>query len=102
MSCFRSRSETIVKEDSAMNTLAPSRSSQEITKSRRIGFLIYPDCEILDVCGPLDAFYFADYWLPRFGRTEEPGYQLVILAATPGPVRTIPEWRSSRPKVAMK
>ena len=77
-----------MKENSAMNTLAPSRSSQEFTKSRRIGFLIYPDCEICDVCGPLDVFHFADYWLPRFGRTDEPGYQLVILAATPGPVRT--------------
>src|SRR5208283_422370 len=71
-----------------MNALAPSRSLQEITKPRRIGFLIYPDCEICDVCGPLDVFHFADYWLPRFGRTDEPGYQLVILAATPGPVRT--------------
>jgi putative intracellular protease/amidase len=71
-----------------MNTLAPSRSSQEITRSRRIGFLIYPDCEICDVCGPLDVFHFADYWLPRFGRNDEPGYQLVILAASPGPVRT--------------
>ena len=29
------------------------------------------------------------YWLPRFGRTDEPGYQCHILAATPGPVRTI-------------
>jgi hypothetical protein len=80
--------DVIVKENSAMNTLGPSRSSQDITKSRRIGFLIYPDCEICDVCGPLDVFHFADYWLPRFGRTDEPGYQLVILAATPGPVRT--------------
>src|SRR5208282_5364641 len=77
-----------MKEDSAMNTLAPSRSSQEITKSRRIGFLIYPNCEICDVCGPLDVFHFADFWLPRFGRTDEPGYQLVILATTPGPIRT--------------
>ena len=66
-----------MKENSAMNTLAPSRSSQEITKSRRIGFLIYPDCEICDVCGPLDVFHFADYWLPRFGRTDKPGYQLL-------------------------
>jgi transcriptional regulator GlxA family with amidase domain len=36
----------------------------------------------------LDVFHFADYWLPRFGRTDEPGYQLVILAASRGPVRT--------------
>ena len=56
-----------------MNTLAPIRPSQEITNFRRIGFLIYPDCEILDVCGPIDVFHYADYWLARFGRTNEPG-----------------------------
>jgi hypothetical protein len=51
--------------------------------------LIYPECEILDVCGPCDAFFYADALLPRFGRTSEPGYQCIVLAATPGPVRTI-------------
>ncbi|MGH6811385.1 MAG: GlxA family transcriptional regulator [Methylocella sp.] len=77
-----------MNDNSAMNTLLPSPASQEITRSRRIGFLIYPNCEICDVCGPLDVFHFADFWLPRFGRTDEPGYQLVILAASPGAVRT--------------
>ena len=38
---------------------------------------------------PCEAFHWADVWLPRFGRTDEPGYQCDILAATPGPVRTI-------------
>ncbi|QBR72898.1 AraC family transcriptional regulator [Beijerinckiaceae bacterium] len=71
-----------------MNTLYQNRPSQEISRSRRIGFLIYPDCDVLDVSGPMDAFYYADMWLPRFGRTDEPGYEFVILAATPGPVRT--------------
>jgi hypothetical protein len=77
-----------VKEDSAMNTLLPSAASQEITRSRRIGFVIYPDCDIVDVCGPFDAFHYADYFLARFGRTNAPGYKCDILAATPGPVRT--------------
>ena len=49
---------------------------------------VYPDCDIVDVCGPCDAFHYADLWLRRFGRTNEPGYQCDILAATPGPVRT--------------
>ena len=62
--------------------------AQEITPSRRIGFLVYANCEIIDVCGPLDAFHYADVWLPRFGRTNEAGYHCVVLAATPGPVRT--------------
>jgi len=71
-----------------MNTLIPSQKPQEITSFRRIGFLIYPDCEICDVCGPFAAFSWADFCLQRFGRTDEPAYQLVILAASPGPVRS--------------
>jgi transcriptional regulator GlxA family with amidase domain len=79
----------IMKEDSAMNTPLPTPASQEITWPRRIGFLVYPGCDIVDVCGPCDAFYYADLWLRRFGRTNEPGYQCDILATTPGPVRTM-------------
>ena len=79
-----------------MNTLQPERSSQEITLSRRIGFLVFPDCEILDVGGPFEAFHFANHWLQRFGRTNEPSYQLRILAATPGPIRTMSGIRDRR------
>ena len=64
-----------------------SQSSQQITNSRRIGFLIYPGCEILDVCGPYDVFFYADAWLTRFGRSET-GYQCVLIAAAPGPIST--------------
>jgi transcriptional regulator GlxA family with amidase domain len=71
-----------------MNTLVPSPASQEITRTRRIGILIYPDCDIVDVCGPCDAFHYAELYLRRFGRINEPGYLCNILAATPGPVRT--------------
>jgi transcriptional regulator GlxA family with amidase domain len=71
-----------------MNTLAPSRTPIEIAKTRRIGLLIWPGCEVLDVCGPFDAFHYANYWLLRFGRTGEPGYLCDLIAATPGPVRT--------------
>jgi transcriptional regulator GlxA family with amidase domain len=70
------------------NTLLRDPPSQEFTPFRRIGFLVFPGCEIIDVCGPFDAFHYADYWLARFGRTKEPGNQCHILAATPGPVRT--------------
>jgi transcriptional regulator GlxA family with amidase domain len=72
-----------------MNTQASNQRSQETGRFRRIGFLVFPDCEILDVCGPLEAFFFADNWLTRLGRTEEPGYQPLIMAATPGPIRTM-------------
>src|SRR5664279_5385812 len=70
-----------------MNTLAPSLPSQDITKFRRIGVLVWPGCDVLDVCGPIDVFFYAKYWLHRFGRTE-PGYQCDIVAASPGPVKT--------------
>jgi transcriptional regulator GlxA family with amidase domain len=71
-----------------VNTLPLSQSSQQIAGSRRIGFLVYPGCEILDVCGPYDVFFYADTWLTRFGRHGETGYQCFVIAAVPGPVRT--------------
>jgi transcriptional regulator GlxA family with amidase domain len=73
---------------SDLTTPLPDCAPQEIGRSRRIGFLVYPGCEILDVCGPLDTFYYADAWLPRFGRVNEPGYHCDILAAETGAVRS--------------
>ncbi len=65
----------VAENNRCVNTLALTQSSQQINTPRRIGFLVYPGCEILDVCGPHDAFVYADTWLTRFGRTREPGYQ---------------------------
>lgn len=62
---------------------------QATARFRRIGFLVFPDCEILDVCGPFETFFFADHWLNRLGRSSELGYQPLILADAPGPVRTM-------------
>jgi len=74
----------------AMNsyTLIQDQTSQEITKSRRIGVLVWPGCDVLDVCGPIDVFFYAKCFLQRYGRICEPGYQCDIIAATPGPVKT--------------
>ena len=47
--------------------------------SRTIGFLIFPDVQILDATGPLAAFEIAS-------RYTEGGYSLTILAAEAGPV----------------
>ena len=60
---------------------------QDVTRSRRIGLLVWPGCDVVDVCGPADALFYATLWTMRFGRTE-PGYQCDIVAAAPGPVRT--------------
>src|ERR1700731_2911208 len=79
----------IAEDNSAMNAPATGQTPKEITKPRRIGLLIYPGCDMLDVCGPCEAFHWADVCLPRFGRTDKPGYQCHVLAATPGSVQTI-------------
>ena len=65
------------------------QQAQEVGRFRRIGFLVFPDCEILDVCGPFEAFFFADKWLGYLGRTAEPGYRSVVMAAAPGTIRTM-------------
>ncbi len=62
---------------------------QETSRFRRIGFFVFPDCEVLDVCGPMEAFYFADKWLERLGRSAELGYQPVVIGPSAGPVRTM-------------
>jgi transcriptional regulator GlxA family with amidase domain len=72
-----------------MDMQISEQAVQKTGRFRRIGFLIFPDCEILDICGPLEAFFFADHWLGRLGKTKEPGYQSIIMAAAPGPVQTM-------------
>lgn len=58
------------------------------TKTRSIGFLVFPNCELLDVTGPLNVFSFANRWLQMTGRTSSPVYQLDTLAAQTGPITT--------------
>jgi transcriptional regulator GlxA family with amidase domain len=60
----------------------------EVTRRRRIGFLIFPDVESLDICGPLDAFAFAERYLQATGRVNEPGYEVLVIATMPGPIKT--------------
>jgi transcriptional regulator GlxA family with amidase domain len=61
---------------------------RDITKVRRIGFLVYEDVEVLDVCGPLDAFVYADRWLRLGTLPNEPSYDVLVIAATPGLIKT--------------
>jgi transcriptional regulator GlxA family with amidase domain len=70
-----------------MNTPVPTQPTHEIIRARRMGFLVWPGCDVLDVCGPIDAFFYASIMLMRFGKTE-PGYLCDIVAAKPGPIRT--------------
>jgi transcriptional regulator GlxA family with amidase domain len=56
---------------------------------RRIGFLVYPNIEVLDLCGPWDVFSYADRWTRIRGATEELGYEVLLIAGKPGPVTTM-------------
>jgi transcriptional regulator GlxA family with amidase domain len=76
-------------KDHGMKTRVSNQSPLEAGRFRRIGFLVFPDCEILDVSGPFEVFFFADHWLGRLGRTREPGYQSIVIAAAPGILRTM-------------
>lgn len=55
---------------------------------RRIGLLIFDNFEIVDLCGPLDAFYYANRILEMTGRENEPGYELLVIAAARGLVES--------------
>ncbi len=64
------------------------RQEREVTTMRRIGFLIFPEIEMLDLCGPMDAFVHADTWIGLSGRFHEPGYEICVIGKTPGPVKS--------------
>ena len=55
---------------------------------RHIAMLAFDGSEILDICGPLDAFYYADRWLRELGRVSEPVYPARILGPAAGPIVT--------------
>ncbi len=73
----------------AMKTRAATQPSEDVGRFRRIGFLVFPGCEVLDVCGPFETVFWADHWLGRLGRSAEFGYQPIIMASAPGPIRTL-------------
>ncbi|QGM47922.1 helix-turn-helix domain-containing protein [Methylocystis heyeri] len=54
-----------------------------------MGFLIFADYQILDLCGPFEAFYFAGQWLERLGKTTEPAYCPLIISGGSEPVRSM-------------
>ncbi len=71
-----------------MKTPLANQLPEKTGRPRRIAFLIYPNCDVIDVCGPCDAFHYAQMFLPRFGKSGERAYQCDIIAAAPGLVRT--------------
>lgn len=66
----------------------PARPERDVTAMRRIGFLIFPEVEMLDLCGPMDVFVHADTWIGLTGSFHEPGYEICVIGKTPGPVKS--------------
>jgi transcriptional regulator GlxA family with amidase domain len=66
-------------------------SGNELTQNphRRVAMLAFEGCQILDVCGPLEVFGFADHWLQLSGQIEKPAYSLSVLAEREGPLTTM-------------
>jgi transcriptional regulator GlxA family with amidase domain len=60
----------------------------EATRTRRIGFLIFPEVEMLDLCGPMDVFVQADNWRGLTGSFHEREYELSVIGKMAGPVKS--------------
>lgn len=65
-------------------TFDPGAVEKARGKTRHIGFLIFPGMEILDLCGPLDVFAYADGWLRSTKPTDQPFYSIQVLAMQAG------------------
>lgn len=61
-----------------------------IFQHRHIAMVVYPDCEIVDVTGPMDVFCFANYFLRLAGEIaeNESVYSLSLIGEQSGPVKT--------------
>jgi transcriptional regulator GlxA family with amidase domain len=58
-------------------------------KARKIGIVVFPDVEVLDVTGPYEVFNFANLALKNQGLTKDNIYTLKLLAAAPGSITTM-------------
>lgn len=58
-------------------------------RARRIGIVLFPGVEALDITGPLEVFSFANLGLIRQGLCAENVYTVNLLAAQAGPVATM-------------
>lgn len=55
---------------------------------RRIGIVVFTNCDAMDVSGPVNVFSYADRWLQMTGKTTQSVYAIEILAEQAGPVTT--------------
>ena len=50
--------------------------------------LAFPECELMDISGPMSVFSFANSAVKMLGQASEPVYKLVIVADRESPVKT--------------
>jgi len=55
---------------------------------RNIAFVAFPEVELIDVCGPFDAFAYANRCFLLTEKVDGPVYQLAVIAPQAGPLRT--------------
>jgi len=55
---------------------------------RRIAMFVFEGCDIIDACGTLDVFFFANFWIQRSGRLATPAYSLSLIGEQAGSVQT--------------
>jgi transcriptional regulator GlxA family with amidase domain len=71
-----------------MRTDIDSPTPQDAGHFRRIVFLVFDDCQILDLCGPYEVFHFAGLWLMRLGK-KDPAYRLLVISAGRESIKTM-------------
>ncbi|QDW67879.1 GlxA family transcriptional regulator [Luteimonas granuli] len=54
----------------------------------RVGMLVYPDAQLLDIAGPLEVFARTARWLQARRCLAVPAYSVELVAASAGPVAT--------------
>jgi len=72
-----------------MATFSFSKPESFKYQLRKIGILVFPDVEVLDITGPFEVFNFANLSLIRQDFTRENIYSIKLLAEKAGPVTTL-------------
>jgi len=72
-----------------MSTFSFSNPNSFKHQLRKIGIVVFPDVEVLDVTGPFEVFNFANLGLKKQGITDENIYSIQLLAEEPGPITTM-------------
>lgn len=70
-------------------TFIPSQPMPKEKTVRKIGIVLYPLVESLDITGPLEVFSFANKSMQRGRVIDQPVYLIEIFAEKPGPVETL-------------